>query len=160
MNERVFSELQPLRRNPAVWLIVPFAVLFWALAFGQLVLGLPLGTRPVSSLAMALLWLGVGVGLPALFLLPSLHTEVTAQAVKLTFGPLPPRTILREQILRAFLKTIDPVPVYGGWGVRFAPGNRRAYLLDGTAGVELELVGGQQMFIGSRRPEELLRALR
>ncbi|UWX65083.1 DUF6141 family protein [Deinococcus rubellus] len=159
MNRTVFRELQPLRRNPAVWLIVPFALLFWVLAFMQLVLGLPVGTRPVSNVVTLLLWLGVGVALPALLLLTSLKTEVDAQGVRLAFGLLPRRRVPRAQILRASVRTSDPFAEYGGWGFRLAPGNKRVYLVDGTAGVQLELVGGQQVFIGSRRLQELLSAL-
>lgn len=154
-----YVEVQLLRRSPAVWLSVPLALLFWGLAFVQLGLGVEVGTRPVSNLAMALLWLGVGVALPALFLLASLKTEVDARGVTLTLRPLPGRTIARAQIVRAYTQTCDPLGEYGGWGFRIVPGNRRAYLASGTSGVQLELVGGQQVFIGSGHPDELLSAL-
>lgn len=156
----MFKESQPFRANPLVWLSLPFALLFWGLALAQLVLGVEVGTRPVSNLAMALLWLGVGVALPGFFLLASLKTEVDARGVILALRPLPGRTIPRAQIARAYARTCNPLGEYGGWGFRIAPGNRRAYLVAGTAGVQLELVGGQQVFIGSRHPQELLSALR
>lgn len=95
MSQPTYLELQPLRRSPAVWVIVPFALLFWVLAFVQLGLGITVGTRPVSSLTMVLLWLGVGVALPALLLLPALNTEVDARGLTLTFRPSSSRTIAR-----------------------------------------------------------------
>ena len=36
----MYQETQLLRRNPAVWLIAPAALLISALAFAQLVLGI------------------------------------------------------------------------------------------------------------------------
>ncbi|AZI42501.1 hypothetical protein EHF33_06850 [Deinococcus psychrotolerans] len=159
MGQPDYLETQPLRQSPAVWLSVPFALLFWVLAFAQLILGVTVGNRPVSNLTMGLLWLGVGVALPSFFLLSCLKTKVDAQSVMLRLGPFPSRTIARKQIVRAYARTCDPIREYGGWGFRVASGSRRAYLASGTSGVELELVSGQRVFVGSCCPEELLSAL-
>ena len=155
----MYKETQPLRQNPALWLAIPAAACFWALAFAQLVLGMQVGTRPASDLLMFLLWLGVGVALPGLFLTASLQIEIDQDAVRLAFWPFTRRTIPKADITHAAVRNSDPISEYGGWGLRLAPGNRRAYTVRGRSGVQLELVNGQQIFIGSRRPEELLRAI-
>ena len=155
----MYRETQPLRRNSGVWLAFPAAALFWALAFVQLVLGTQVGTRPLSDLGLLLLWLGVGVALPGLFLTASLRVEVDQDAVRLAFWPFTRRTIPKADIAHASVRSSDPIGEYGGWGLRLAFGNRRAYSVSGTLGVQLELVGGQQVFIGSQHPEELLNAI-
>ena len=155
----MYKETQPFRQNPAVWLIAPAAVLIWALAFAQLVLGMQVGTRPLSGLGMFILWLGVGVALPAFFLLASLRVNVDRDAVRLAFWPFARRTISRADIVSAFIRSSDPIGEYGGWGWRLALGNRRAYSVSGRQGVQLELKGGQQVFIGSQSPAELLMAI-
>ena len=155
----MYQETQPFRQNLAVWLIAPAAVLVWALAFAQLVLGMQVGTRPLSDPGMFALWLGIGVALPGFFLLASLRVNVDRDAVRLTFWPFTRRTIPRADIAHASVRNSDPIGGYGGWGLRLAFGNRRAYTVRGTQGVQLELVGGQQVFIGSQRPDELLMAI-
>jgi hypothetical protein len=49
----------------------------------------------------------------------------------------------------------SPLREFGGWGIRFAPGKKRAYSVSGNKGVELELSDGMHVLIGSQRPEEL-----
>lgn len=53
----------------------------------------------------------------------------------------------------------DPVRDFGAYGVR----NTRAgtaYLAGGTGGVRIKLAGNKTLVVGSRRPDELARALR
>jgi hypothetical protein len=51
-----------------------------------------------------------------------------------------------------------PILDYGGWGVRF--GTRgQALSVGGNRGVELALAGGERRMVGSRRADELERAI-
>jgi hypothetical protein len=47
---------------------------------------------------------------------------------------------------------------YGGWGVR-GFGSNRAYNMRGDQGVQLDLVDGSRVLIGTQRPGELETAI-
>lgn len=84
---------------------------------------------------------------------------MTPEAVRIHFPPLVKRTIPRAEIAGAEARTYAPIREYGGWGVRL--GRRGwAYNVSGNRGVELTLVSGKGVMIGSRRAEELEAAIR
>jgi hypothetical protein len=54
----------------------------------------------------------------------------------------------------AEVRTYSPLREYGGWGIR-GPRKRRAYNVSGDEGVQLVLVDGCVVLIGSQRANEL-----
>ena len=76
-----FSEMQ--RFSPWwVWLLVIVAAgLTWYMAITQLVGGRPLGGDPAPDWLIFVLWLFVGLGVPALILTATLRVEVWEDAV-------------------------------------------------------------------------------
>jgi hypothetical protein len=54
--------------------------------------------------------------------------------------------------------TYSPLKEYGGWGIRLGA-HGMAYNVSGNRGVRLRLKGGEQLLLGSQRPEELAAAL-
>lgn len=88
--------------------------------------------------------------------------EVRTDGVQVRVGPLPPSTrrIGLTDILGCEVATYD-ARTYGGWhwGMRTTPGGNTVYRLRGDQGVELDLVGGRKIFVGSQRPSELHAAI-
>ncbi|HYC19702.1 MAG TPA: DUF6141 family protein [Candidatus Bathyarchaeia archaeon] len=159
-DDTLFHEVQPLR---AWWiwltLLVPIAVSWW-LFIMQIVLGVPTGTNPAPDIVVWVIWLAFGVGLPVFAYSTTLTTDVRTDGVSLRFFPLYSRTIPLGDIVTYEALQYHPVLEYGGWGIRFGTHRRRAYTVSGNRGVELELTTGAKLLVGSRRPDELVSAIR
>jgi len=54
--------------------------------------------------------------------------------------------------------TYSPISDYGGWGIRYGSIGK-AYNVSGNRGVQLELLNGERILIGSQKPEELAAAI-
>jgi hypothetical protein len=87
-----------------------------------------------------------------------LTTEVRHDGLYVRFNPI------QRSFRRIPVSEIDEVDVttyssgsYGGWhwGVRWSLSGDTVYRLRGNQGIELDLKGGQQIFIGSQSPHEL-----
>jgi hypothetical protein len=62
------------------------------------------------------------------------------------------------QIKKYEARTYSPLGEYGGWGIRYGF-EGKAYNVSGNRGVQLELVNGKRLLIGSQSPEELVKAI-
>jgi hypothetical protein len=165
--EVVFEESQALRQ-PWLWiLILPASLLEICLftygLYKQLYLGEPWGNRPMSDLGLiiaALCVIGLAVGLPALLYAARLSVRIDGRHLQIRFAPFLRKTIPLEQIVSCEVLTYSPLRDYGGWGVRLSwSGKGWAYNVRGNRGVQLGLVGGKRLLVGSQRPEELLAAI-
>ncbi len=155
----LFHEIQPLR-TWWVWLflVIP-VVLGWWFFIEQIVFGIPVGTNPASDAVVVIIWLAFGIALPMYFYYTKLITDVRADGVYLRFFPLWSRTIPLTDVVTYEARQYHPLREYGGWGIRFSPHKKRAYNMSGNRGVELRLIDGTQLLIGSQRPEELASAI-
>ncbi|MEX2445940.1 MAG: hypothetical protein WD734_01265 [Dehalococcoidia bacterium] len=109
------------------------------------------------------LWVTLGVVLVVLVAVQrwfmALDVRVTGDEVVTAFGPWRKR-VARGDILEATVRSY-PWLRYGGWGVRFGFGGRRAWTVPLLrTGVEVALRDGTRWFISSRRPEALRAAIR
>lgn len=153
-----FHEEQRLRQW-WVWLLVVIGVgLGWWGFIQQIVLDQPWGTNPGPDWAIVLTWLLTGIGLPLFVIYVKLDVTVSAEAVDIYFRPLTRRVIPVDQIAHFRARTYSPLGEYGGWGLR-GLGHNRAYNISGNQGVELVLMDGRIVLIGSRRAEELAEAI-
>ncbi len=90
--------------------------------------------------------------------LARLITEVRDNALCIRFSPLWPERLIRWAEIR-YAEPISYSPVqYGGWGVRVGFG-RKAYSVRGNRGVRIELKDGEEVLVGSQRPDELTQAI-
>lgn len=158
-NRQVFREVQ---RTPLwVWLIVlPIAAFHWYWWFQQLLLKVPFGEKPAPDWLVLLLWLVLGVALPAFLFILRLETEVRSDALYFRYFPLhlSYHRMLLSQLTRYEVKTYNPIGEYLGWGI--IEGRKySAYTMSGDRGVQLWLSDGRRVLIGSRKPEKLLAAL-
>jgi hypothetical protein len=129
--------------------------------FKQLVLGQAFGSRPLPDIALVIVGLFFILLLAVLtyiFYTMRLITEVHNDGLTLRFHPLTHQIIPIGHIKKCAVRKYHPIREYGGWGIRY--GRRgKAYTVSGTLGVQLELLQGKSILIGSQRPEELARAI-
>jgi hypothetical protein len=160
MNGHAFHEEQRLTQWWIRLIALVVAALGWWAFVAQIVLGEPWGNRPAPDWVVWLIFLLMGIGLPALLLFAKLSVTVTAEAVRIRWMPFAWRTIRLADIEAAEARTYRPLLEYGGWGVRWAPGRGMAWNASGDRGVQLTLASGKQLLIGSQRAKELERAIR
>jgi len=155
----LFREVQRFRD---VWwimvLVFGLAALQWWIFLGQIVGGVPVGSRPAPDGVVWLLLLLGGVGLPLFFLMLRLEVEVYPNAVAIRFVPLISRVIAQADIVAAEALTYRPLREFGGWGIR-GLGGRVAYNVRGNQAVEVTLVDGRRVVIGTQRAAELAGAI-
>jgi hypothetical protein len=101
----------------------------------------------------------IGAGGPTLFCVMKLVTTLDSNHLSLRFSPLRHRKIPLNEIVRWEGPYYNPLLEYGGWGLRWRPGKGKAYNVSGRRGVQLHLAGGEELLVGSQRPEELSEAL-
>lgn len=160
MNGHAFHEEQRLTQWWIRLIAVIVAGLGWWAFIAQIVLGEPWGNRPAPDWVVWLIFLLMGIGLPALLLFAKLTVTVTDEAVRIRWIPFAWRTIPLADIEAAEARTYRPLLEYGGWGVRWAPGRGMAWNASGDRGVQLVLASGKRILIGSQRAKELERAIR
>jgi hypothetical protein len=119
-----------------------------------------------SATGAAGAWAGVALlllGPAALWLvLGRLDVRVTRTALRLAFGDLP---LIRKEVPFSDIVALEPVrysPLaeFGGWGIRFGFGGKRAWTIRGNRAVRLTLRGGRRLYVGSRDPERLVEEIR
>lgn len=155
--EVVFREVQQFRQIWIWLLIFPLAVLFWYGFFHQIVLGIPFGTKPAPDLLLFFFWLLFGTALPAFFYWLRMITEVHSDGLHVRFFPV--RFSVSWPELRQYEACIyNPILDYGGWGIRFGF-KGKAYNVSGDRGVQLELINGKRVLIGSQKPDALVVAI-
>jgi len=140
--EPVFREVQHFRQPWLIGLLAGVVAIEVAVLFVA-------GWRALPGIA-------IGVGATALMLATHLATEVSPAGISLRFYPFHRRgrTIAFEEIAQHYPRRYRPIAEYGGWGIR-GIGRDRAYNVSGDRGVQLELVDGRRILIGSQRPDEL-----
>ena len=161
MNSAVlFREVQRFRQW-WLWLVIAIGPLtIWYSTYHRFVLGESTGTRPPPDNLLIVLWVVIGIGLPLLFYIARLVTEVRHDGLYVRFFPFH-FSFLRFPIngIRSYeARTYSPIGEYGGWGIRYG-WNGKAYNVSGNQGIQLELNGGKRILIGTQRPLEFLAAL-
>jgi len=167
MDKLLFKEEQYLRQNYVTWIIIP-AWLWSAVSFGQafyqqLYLGRPWGDKPISDNELLLTGIGVILLLGLVFALlfrAKLITEVHSVGLFYKFIPFVNsfKSIPVSAIASFEVKKYHPLLEYGGWGLRFRWRNT-AYNVSGSTGLVLILKNGKKYTFGTKKPDELRRAV-
>ncbi|SEO39778.1 hypothetical protein SAMN04487948_102233 [Halogranum amylolyticum] len=149
-SETVYREVQRFRQ-PSLWLLV-VATASVFLAFG---------VSEAQTLAARLLCVAVAVVLVVGFGATRLTTEVTDEEVTVSFPPFTHRKrISLDEIRHVERHVYRPATPLGHWGVHVGLGSPRSYNVSGEEGVELVYGENRRLVVGSRRPEELVDAVR
>jgi len=156
----IFREVQKFRQ---VWLwalLLALTGMQWYAAVEQLLFKMPFGDNPMQDIPLAIYWLIFGVGLPALLFFSQLITEVRDDGIYFRFSPFHGtfRRIAFSEIKRCEVLNYRPIRDYGGWGIRFRC-KGKAYNVSGNRGVQIELLNGNRLLIGSQRADEFWRTI-
>ncbi len=156
----LFREVQQFRQ-PWIWLVLTGTSLtaLWA-AVSPFFLDSDWQEHWILHIILILFGLIFGVGLPLVFYVTKLATEIRSDGLVISFYPL-----LFSQIKIPFHNIqscvaiqYKPLQEYGGWGVRVGA-KGTAYNVSGDRGVQLELVNGRKILIGSGNAEYLSRTI-
>jgi hypothetical protein len=158
-NPVLFREVQRWRD---VWWVMAavlgLAAFQWWGFLRQIGRGRLVGAGPTADWLLVLFWLFFGIGLPYFFIRLRLVIEVAPGGVTILYRPFVNRRIAAEQIAGVEPRVYHPPGEFGSWGIR-GWGRHVAYNVSGHAGVELTLVDGRHVLIGSQRPAELAGAI-
>lgn len=136
------------------------AVLYFLLAV-SLILGYIIAKQKImNDWFTAFLPVALIVLLIVLFNFMELHTRIEATGICYRFPPLLPgfRCIEKGKIENITVIRYHPIADYGGWGIRFSR-KGRAYTTSGIYGIQIRLLTGKKILLGTQRPEEVYEAL-
>ena len=156
----IYREVQKFRQV-WIWVVVlAIAGLQWYAAVEQLLLKRPFGDNPMPDILLAVYLVIFGIAMPTLFFFSQLVTEVRDDGIYIRFFPFHKafRRIAFTEVKQCKVRTYHPIREYGGWGIRVRC-KGKAYNVSGNRGVQIELLNGNRLLIGSQRAEELLRAI-
>lgn len=160
----IFREVQRYNQ-PWLWALVLVAAAgAWVAFFYELFVSLSPGRGAGDLWVIALVWVVVGLGLPALFITCRLVVEVRRDGLYYRYHPFHRgmHCIAWDEIRTAEARTYNPIREYGGWGIRGAwrKSTGKAYNVYGDRGLQLELTSGQRILFGSQKADELASAVR
>ena len=118
-----------------------------------------IGILSLVIVGMFVLLITVAAGLLiGLALFSTMTIELTQAELVMHFGPLP---VIRKRIRLAEIASAIPVknPWYYGWGIHYTP-RGWLYNIAGEDAIELLLVSGKMLRIGTDEPEVLTKAIR
>jgi hypothetical protein len=154
----LFHEEQRFRQTWIWPLVLLPAGLIWYIFIGQIFLLRPFGGNPAPNWLVWLLFIFFGLAFPWMMFALRMTVMITHEALYVRYFPFFSRRIQIGEIDHCDARTYAPIGEYGGWGIRGFARNR-AYNVSGNRGVQLVLVSGRRLLLGSRRPEDLARAL-
>lgn len=151
------------------WTILGFvcclapAIIYAYAMFVQLILGWPVGDRPMSDgllMIVGPLVMVVCVGIPLLLCTARMIIDVRNDGLYIRFVPFHrrPKLIALDKVTHVIAVTYRPIRQYGGWGIRYTI-KGKAYNARGNRGVRLDYANGRHLLLGSQRPEELAAAI-
>ncbi|MEM0448896.1 MAG: DUF6141 family protein [Methanomassiliicoccales archaeon] len=157
----IFREVQRLRQPWVLAIVFGITLMAWAMAFSQLVLGVPLGNNPATDWQMVVILMLVGVLFPAFILSLELSVEVRRDGLFLRYRPFHRKYIdlKLNTVVSVQAMTYRPLRDFGGWGIRYGRGGT-AYSMSGNEGVQLTYPKNRHIMIGSLRAQELEMAIR
>jgi len=150
----LFHEVQPLRQwhSRVVLAVPPSALLF--IAMRQIAFHRPWAHPPVSNgdlIFLSILLVAVYIRLITVRLVTDLRAAELRIGLR---GLWRLRRVPLATIHCARAVRYDPVSDYGGYGVR-SGAHGIGFIAYGNRGVQLELIDGSHLLVGSQRPDEL-----
>lgn len=156
-----FSETQYFRQK-WLWAIIIFFPAFSLYGiYEQIIMGNPIGDKPISDTGLIWFTVLIGVGLPILFYNIRLKTRVSKEGLHYQFFPihLRERLITFEDIESFKARKYSPLKEFGGWGIRFGF-EGKAYNVSGEEGLQLVLKNERKVLFGSQKAKEFEKAMK
>jgi hypothetical protein len=114
----------------------------------------------IENTLIPLLLLLLPLGLFGFVFSIRLDTEIKNDGIYVRFFPVHKkfRFYPWSDIEQIYVRKYSPIGEYGGWGIR-GLGKNRALNISGDEGMQLILINGKKLLIGTRKPEEIKAAL-
>jgi hypothetical protein len=155
----LFREIQRFRQ---LWLqILLIAVMSFAIYnLAQEIIHAVLANNNPPDIEIIIVSSLFGIGLPILFYLLNLTIEVRPDGICIRFFPFHLSfRVIRYADIESYKETnYHAIKEYGGWGIKYGR-KGKAYTVFGNRGVQLKLKNGDEILIGSQKPEELTTAI-
>ncbi|MDR1422925.1 MAG: hypothetical protein LBI64_08715 [Coriobacteriales bacterium] len=156
----LFTETQRCTWWPLWVILIGVDLLAVANFVVWLIRGTGLGNVPPNTATWILSFICIGlVTIP--FMMLKLSTHISSSAIHVRLSP-PPLGMMhqncfpRHSVKRVYIREYHEFREYGGFGFRVGnPSVGDAISMNGNKGLQLELVNGQKVLIGTRKPEEL-----
>ncbi len=83
-----------------------------------------------------------------LFIVARLETAMDKEGISVRFFPFHRhfRQYKWEEISHVFIRKYNPLGEYGGWGIRFGIGGKKAFNVSGNKGIQLTFINGSRLF--------------
>lgn len=172
--ELIFYERQYFNRRLAVLIIVIINALFIYGCIVQIGMGKPWGDNPMSNTTLIIITASTML-LSASFFFIRLDTIINEEGIYIRGFPffLKHSFFSWDIISKAYIRIYNPILEYGGWGIRRRRRPRFnffkikrinirklrnsniAYNMSGNIGLQLELIDGKRVLIGTCMPDEM-----
>jgi hypothetical protein len=160
--EIIFSESQKFKQWWLWLILLGLNVLFIFGYLQQVLTGKQFGDRPMSNNGLLAITV-LTVMLSLLFYFLRLDTQIKKDGVYVRFSPFQRRFKYYNwnQIKRSYVRKYNPITEYGGWGLRAGIfGSGKAFNISGNQGLQLEFFNDKKLLIGTKKPDELAKAIR
>lgn len=155
-----FYEVQRFRQWWTWILLLGINALFLWGCIQQLLLGKQWGTNPMNDagliiVAAAMLLLSVAI------LGAKLFTYINEEGVYVKFFPFHFRYKFYDwsNLHKVYVRDYKPIKEFGGWGIRLSIIAGRAFTMSGNKGLQLVLMNGKKVLIGTMQAEFLAEIL-
>lgn len=167
--EKLFNEKQYVRQPWVIGLVLFTSIIIlsvFAIGFyNQIIQGIPFGSKPVSdteiiiSFVLAVLF---SVFFPLMIFTSNLETIITQRGIYYKYFPFinKYKLISRRNISNFYIRKYKPLIEYLGWGIRYSlKGNGIAFNTMGNIGLQLELINGKKILIGTQLPDKIIEVM-
>ena len=159
-----FKEVQPFRLRWAWAGVAVLNLLFLYAIIQQVLVGIPFGPKPAPTYVLILTELFFLFLLWFLYSI-KLETLVNERGIYYRLFPFQQKMVFIDwtTVSTAYMRQYSSFYEYGGWGLRTGtPANGNAVNTSASCniGLQLDFHNGKRLLIGTRKPEELERAIR
>ncbi|UOE51108.1 hypothetical protein MTO98_08475 [Mucilaginibacter sp. SMC90] len=151
MKKVLFEESQ---KNVQILAVVPAVIttiLFGVLSFLQVLLHKPVGNNPAPDWLLLVFFFGSIIGF-IVFSSQKLKTQIREDEITVSFGFFARKKVINiSEVKSISIRKYDAIKEFLGWGVRFNL-SERCYTVAGSDGIEIELVNGKRILVGTQKP--------
>ena len=112
----------------------------------------------VIGIILSIVLVSFSFGFIFLFWKMKLITTIKEDGINIIFVPFTNFIIPFSKIKYYKIREYKPIIEYGGWGIRFNKSGK-AYTVCGTTGLQISLLNGKEILIGTQRPDPILESL-
>jgi len=112
----------------------------------------------VIGIILSIVLVSFSFGFIFLFWKMKLITTIKEDGINIIFVPFTNFIIPFSKIKYYKIREYRPIIEYGGWGIRFNKSGK-AYTVFGTTGLQISLLNGKEILIGTQRPDPILESL-